>query len=65
MGLEDQLYGSKTIRDFLKLYSEQYWNRVSKATIMLGIQYLKKVTKGDLRKLSVKDIEDLVGNPSL
>ena len=37
MGLEDILYGSKTIRDFLKQYSDQNWNRVSKATILLGI----------------------------
>jgi hypothetical protein len=40
MGLEDHLYGSKTIRDYLKLFSEQQWNRLCKATMMLGIQYL-------------------------
>jgi hypothetical protein len=49
MGLEEALYGSKTIRDYLKLFSEQQWNRVSKATLMLGIQYLNKITHDDLR----------------
>ena len=61
MGLEDLLYGSKTIRNFLHLFSEQYWNRVSKATIILGIQYLSEVTNNDLHKLSINDIEDIVG----
>ncbi len=37
MGLEDILYGSKTVRDYLKLFSEQQWNRLCKATMMLGI----------------------------
>jgi hypothetical protein len=49
MGLEDLLYGSKTIRDYLKLFSEQNWNRVSKATILIGIQYLKYISNNDLR----------------
>ena len=53
MGLEELLYGSKIIRDFLKLFSEQQWNRVSKATMMLGIQYLSKISGDDLRQLSV------------
>ena len=61
MALEDLLYGSKTIRDYLKLFSSQNWNRVSKATILIGIQYLKHVTGQDLRMLSIKQIEDLVG----
>jgi len=62
MGLDEVLYGSKTIRDFLKLFSEQQWNRVSKATLMLGIQYLSHLTQNDLRRLSPKDIEDYAGN---
>ena len=61
MGLEDQLYGSKTVRDFLKMFSEQQWNRLCKATIMLGMQYLSVITNNDIRSLSVKDIEDIVG----
>ena len=61
MGLEDFLYGSKTIRDFLKLFSEQQWNRLTKATLMLGIQYLSNLTGNNLSRLSVKDIEDIVG----
>lgn len=58
MGLEDYLYGSKTIRDFLRHFSEQQWQRLTKATFMLGIQYLANVA--DVRKLAVKDIEDIV-----
>lgn len=61
MGLEDFLYGSKNIRDYLKLFSEQQWNRLCKATMMLGIQYLANLTSNNLRTLSVKDIEDIVG----
>jgi len=49
MGLEELLYGSKIIRDYLKLFSEQQWNRISKATLMLGIEYLNKQTNNDLR----------------
>lgn len=59
MGLEDQIYGSKVIRNFLKLHSENYQARVVKATLMLGIQYLENVCP-DLRMISVRDIEDLV-----
>lgn len=58
MGLEDQLYGSKIIRDFLKMHSENYQARVTKATMMLGIQYLQAIQK-DLRMLSVRDLEDI------
>ena len=62
MGLEDILYGSKTIRDYLKLFSEQHWNRLCKATLMLGVQYLTNLTANDLGRLSLADIEDIVGN---
>ncbi|CDW80525.1 UNKNOWN [Stylonychia lemnae] len=65
MGLEELLYGSKIIRDYLKLFSEQQWNRVSKATIMLGIEYLNKVTHNDLRQLSIQKIEDIVVDLSI
>jgi hypothetical protein len=65
MGLEDFLYGSKNVRDYLKLFSEQQWNRLCKATMMLGIQYLANLTGNNLRTLSVKDIEDIVGKLSL
>jgi len=64
MGLEDFLYGSKNVRDYLKLFSEQQWNRLCKATMMLGIQYLANLTGNNLRTLSVKDIEDIVGTYS-
>lgn len=65
MGLEEQLYGSKNIRDFLKFFSEHQWNRLCKATMMLGIQYLTNITNNDLRQLSLQDIEDIVIDLSL
>lgn len=40
MGLEEDLYGNKEIRNYLKLFSEHNWNKVSKATIMIGISRL-------------------------
>jgi hypothetical protein len=60
MGLEEYLFGSKTIRDFLRHFSEQQWDRVTKATFMLGIEYLQNVTGNDIRRLAAKDIEDMV-----
>lgn len=61
MGLEEILFGSKTIRNFLKLYSEHQWNRVSKAALMVGISYLD--SQYDLRQLTIKNIEDILGTP--
>jgi len=40
MGLEEDLYASQQIRNFLKLFSEHNWNKVSKATIMIGMSRL-------------------------
>lgn len=61
--LEQTFYGSQAIRNFLKLFSEQYWNRVSKATILIGITRLAELAdrKGQLSiaQLSVEDIENL------
>jgi hypothetical protein len=31
--------------------------------MLLGVQYLENLTGNDIRKLSVSDIEDIVGNP--
>ena len=61
--LEQTFYGSQAIRNFLKLFSEQHWNRVSKATILVGITRLAELAdrKGQLSiaQLSVEDIENL------
>ena len=61
--LEQAFYGSQAIRNFLKLFSEQHWNRVSKATILVGITRLSELAerKGHLTiaQLSVEDIENL------
>lgn len=44
MGLEDDFYGSAAIRNFLKLYSEHNWNKVCKATLMVGIFRLTELS---------------------
>ena len=41
--LEQTFYGSQAIRNFLKLFSEHHWNRVSKATILIGITRLAEL----------------------
>lgn len=63
MGLEDILYGSQEIRNFLKLFSETHWDRVCKATLSVGITRLEelmdRVGENGLTNLSVDAIEEL------
>ena len=63
MGLEEDFYGSTAIRNFLKLFSEVHWSRVSKATILIGITRLAELaerkSKSTLAQLSVDDVETL------
>ena len=63
MGLEEAFYGSTAIRNFLKLFSQQHENRVSKATFLIGITRLAEIAerKGnkDIANLNVDDIEKL------
>lgn len=58
--LESQLLQSKRIREYVKNFSETQWNRVIKATVILGIQELEK-SYGNICKLSAKDIDEIVG----
>ena len=44
MGLEEDFYGSAPIRNFLKFYSEHNWNKVCKATLMVGIFRLTELS---------------------
>ena len=44
MGLEDEVYGSKHIRNYLKMFSEQNWGKVTKATMLVGICRLTELT---------------------
>lgn len=37
MGLEEVLYSTQEIRNYLKLFSEAQWNRVCKSTLLIGI----------------------------
>ena len=38
--MEEALLGQKQIRHYFKCFSEQQWQRVAKATMMLGIQHV-------------------------
>lgn len=65
MGLEEELYGSKPIRNFLKLFSEHNWNKVTKATLIVGICRLSELAARQehgfkpLTQTSIDDIERL------
>jgi hypothetical protein len=65
MGLEEELYGCKQIRNFLKLFSEHNWNKVSKATLMIGICRLNELSMREIEgfkpvnQMSVEDLESL------
>jgi hypothetical protein len=64
MGLEEIIYATAEIRNFLKLFSEQQWNKVCKATMLLGIHRLSELMercgeKG-LQNLSLDAIDELV-----
>jgi len=64
MGLEEVIYASVDIRNFLKLFSEQQWNKVCKATLLLGIHRLKELSERcgapGLTHITVGAIEELV-----
>lgn len=64
MGLEEIIYATVEIRNFLKLFSEQQWNKVCKATLLLGIHRLEELMercgeKG-LTHLSLDALDELV-----
>jgi hypothetical protein len=44
MGLEEDLYGCNQIRNYLKMFSEHNWNKVSKATLIIGICRLRELS---------------------
>lgn len=64
MGLEDIIYSNVEIRNFLKLFSEQHWNRMVKATLLLGIYRLDELSQryGDrgLLNMTPEEVEELV-----
>ena len=64
MGLEDIIYSNVEIRNFLKLFSEQHWNRMCKATLLLGIYRLDELSQryGDkgLLNMTPEEVEELV-----
>lgn len=63
--MEESLLGQKQIRQYFKQYSEQHWNKLAKATMMIGIQSIMLANESelfwDLSKVSVDQIESLVG----
>ena len=63
MGLEEIIYASVEIRNFLKLFSDQHWNKVCKATLLLGIHRLTELSERvgpGVTQLTVDAIEELV-----
>ena len=68
--MEEALLGQKQIRHYFKCFSEPQWQRVAKATMMLGIQHIMTQNQKDhlfwdFSRLSVQELEDLVGKWSL
>lgn len=65
MGLEDEVYGSKAVRNYLSMFSEHYWGKVTKATLIVGICRLMDLTFRKhggikpLHQMSVEDLEEL------
>ena len=57
--LEQQLLGSRKIREFLKHFSETQWTRVLKASVIMGIQELERTSQ--VQHLSAQNIADIVG----
>jgi len=63
MGLDEILFGSQAIRNYLKLFSEQHWNKIAKATFLLGIYRLSDLARHNdltLAQLTAQQVEDLV-----
>ncbi len=61
MGIEETLLGSNAVKTYLSMFSQHNWGKVSKATLLLGVEVLRVLGAGDIRKFSSKDIEDIVG----
>lgn len=64
MGLEEIVFASVEIRNFLRLFSEHQWNKVCKATLLLGINRIQELMErcGDkgLTHLSLDALDELV-----
>lgn len=59
--LESTLLASRKITDFLKMFSETQWERILKATMILGIQDLEQNhCPNGINNLFPKQIEDIV-----
>ena len=63
--MEESILGQKQIRSYFKCFSDAHWNRIARATMMLGIHELMKQNnrqlQGDFSNLSLDDLEDMVG----
>ena len=57
--LEQQLFSSRKVREFLKHFSATQWTRVIKASVIMGIQELERGQQ--IQNLSCQDLEDIVG----
>ena len=62
MSLEEIIHGSRDIRNFLKLFSEQNCNKVIKATLLIGMYRLTEISERcgkSVANLSLSAIEEL------
>ena len=62
MGLEEAMLGSSEIRNFLKLFSEQHWNKVTKAVMLVGIYRLGEIAERcgkNTAGLTITELEEI------
>ena len=63
--MEQSILSQRQLKQYLKCFSEHQWNRVTRATMMLGLQYLSmydaRAMTGDYSRLSLEELEDVVG----
>ena len=64
MGLEEVLFSTQEIRNYLKLFSESQWDRVCKSTLLIGIlrlqELMQRCGEQSLANLSIDAIDELV-----
>jgi hypothetical protein len=60
--VEEAIFGSQHIRNFLAHFTQTQWSRLTKATLLVGISRVDQLAKRsgtDLSRLTVQAIEDL------
>ena len=60
--VEEAIFGSQHIRNFLAHFTQQQWSRLVKATLLVGISRVNQLAQRsgtELSRLTVDSIEDL------